>query len=239
VNPLLKAFDGTLNKINWIIIVCIISSVLLFYWDQIEPSLIRPYLGPIESELIFTYLAFSGENLLRGRVWTLVTALFLHGDPLHLVGNMIFLFVFGNTLENEVKSSKTLTAFFIGGILSFLLSTFFYDPETPMIGASAAIFTLTAIVMLVKPLKFSLLFMMPQGLVAIVYFLYNVAAVYLGFGGYVAYISHVIGFAIGIPFGITWSKEWKRNLLISFGLLVIYFLLQILLVPEVAGLYWV
>jgi len=225
-----------LRKTNWIIIVCIVSFILLWYWDQIEPSLIRPYLGPIEEDSIYDILAFSGENLFRGRVWTLVTALFLHGDPLHLVGNMIFLFVFGNTLENELKSSKTLSAYFTGGALSFLLSIFFYDPEIPMIGASAAIFTLTAIVMLLKPLKFSILFMMPQGLVAIVYFLYNAAAVYLGVGGQVAYIAHVIGFAVGIPFAIAWSKEWKKNLLITVGLLIIYLVLQALLIPEVAGL---
>jgi membrane associated rhomboid family serine protease len=236
VNPLLKAFDDALRKTNWIIIICILSFILLWCWDQIEPLLIRPYLGPIESDSIYAILAFSGENLFKGRVWTLVTALFLHGDPLHLVGNMIFLFVFGNTLENELKSSKTLSAYFIGGALSFLFSTFFYEPEIPMIGASAAIFTLTAIVMLLKPLKFSILFMMPQGLVAIIYFLYNAAAVYLGVGGQVAYIAHVIGFAIGIPFAIAWSKEWKKNLLITLGLLIIYFLLQVLLIPEVAGL---
>ena len=225
-----------MRKTNWIIIICILSFILLWYWDQIEPRLIRPYLGPIEADSIYDILAFSGENLFKGRVWTLVTALFLHGDPLHLVGNMIFLFVFGNTLENELKSSKTLSAYFTGGALSFLLSMFFYDPEIPMIGASAAIFTLTAIVMLLKPLKFSILFMMPQGLVAIVYFLYNAAAVYLGVGGQVAYIAHVIGFAVGIPFAIAWSKEWKKNLLITLGLLIIYLVLQALLIPEVAGL---
>ena len=209
-----------MRKTNWIIIICILSSILSWYWI------------PNESDLILAYLAFSGENLLQGRVWTLVTALFLHGDLLHLVGNMIFLFVFGNTLEKELKSTRTLSAFFFGGAVSFLSSVFFYDPATPMIGASAAIFTLASIVMLVEPLKFSFLFFMPQGLVAIVYFLYNVAAVYLvGVQGNVAYISHVIGFIIGIPLGIAWSKHWKRNLLITFGLLILYCFLQLYLIP--------
>lgn len=153
-------------------------------------------------DLVTEYLAFSEENLLRGRVWTLVTALFLHADLTHLLGNMLFLFVFGNTLESELETKKTFLAFFIGGILTFLIGSFFYEPSTFMIGASSAIFTLTAIVMLVKPLKFSLLFLMPQGLVAIIYFTYNAFAVHFGIEGNVAYISHVIGFAIGIPLGI-------------------------------------
>lgn len=212
-----------MGKINWIILVCILLSVLSWF------------LSPTEYTVIFGYLAFSGENLRKGLVWTPVTALFLHSNLLHLGGNMIFLFVFGNTLEKELKSGKTLAAFFTGGIMSFLLSMFFYDPRTPMIGASAAIFTLAAVVMLVKPLKFSFLFFMPQGLVAIVYFIYNVAAVYLGVQGNIAYISHVIGFLIGVPFGIAWSKNWKRNLLITFGLLILYYLLQIYLIPAILG----
>jgi len=212
-----------MGKINWIILACILLSVLSWF------------LSPTEYAVIFGYLAFSGENLSKGFLWTPITALFLHSDLLHLGGNMIFLFIFGNTLENELKSEKTLAAFFVGGILSFLLSTFFYDPRTPMIGASAAIFTLAAVVMLVKPLKFSLLFFMPQGLVAVVYFIYNVAAVYVGVQGNIAYISHVIGFIIGIPLGIAWSKKWKRNLLITFGLLILYYLLQIYLIPIILG----
>jgi len=189
------------------------------------------------SDTMISYLAFSGENLVNGRVWTLVTSLFIHSDFLHLLGNMLFLFVFGNTLENELEETKTLVAFFVGGTLSFLLSTLFYDPETYLIGASAAIFTLTAIVMLVKPLKFSFLFLMPQGLVAIIYFIYNILATYFGFLGNVAYISHVIGFMIGIPLGIAWSENWVKNLLITIGLFLIYLFIVVFLVPIILGIF--
>jgi membrane associated rhomboid family serine protease len=202
-----------MRQINWIIILCVLLSI--FSW----------YLPSNQYETALSYLAFSGGNLLQGKVWTPITALFLHADPIHLAGNMLFLFVFGNTLEGEIGSKKTLTAFFTGGILSFLLSVFFYNPETLMIGASAAIFTLTSTVMLVKPLKFSLLFLMPQGLVAILYFTYNVAAVYFGVQGNVAFISHIIGFIAGIPMGVAWSKDWKKNLVITLALLIIFYVL--------------
>jgi membrane associated rhomboid family serine protease len=191
------------NKTNLIIIACILVSLL--YWFMGDP------------ELTTEYLAFSGENLLKGRVWTLFTALFLHADLAHLLGNMLFLFVFGNTLEKELGAQKTLLAFFVGGIMSFLLGNFFYTPQTFLIGASAAIFTLTAIAMLVKPLKFS--------------FMYNVLAVYFGAEGNIAYISHVIGFAIGVPFGAAWSKNLIRNLLITIGLFIIYIVIAFVLIP--------
>jgi len=102
-----------------------------------------------------------------------------------------------------------------------------------MVGASAAIFTLTAVVMLVKPLKFSFIFLMPLGLVAIIYIIYNVVAVQSGVEGNIAYISHVIGFAIGVPFGIAWTKNLVKNLLITLGLLILYIFITIVLLPYI------
>jgi membrane associated rhomboid family serine protease len=124
-----------------------------------------------------------------------------------------------------------MLTFFVGGVLSFVLGIFFFEPTTYLIGASAAIFTLAAVVMLVKPLKFSVLFLTPQGLVAIIYFAYNVLAVYFGQQGNIAYISHVIGFIIGIFFGIAWSKELVKNLLITISLFLIYLIIVVFLVP--------
>lgn len=187
------------------------------------------YLALNENPIIRA-LYFSGENLTRGYFWTLVTALFIHEDPAHLIGNMLFLYVFGSALEREVGSTKMLVAFFTGGILSFILSLCFYGFNVVMLGASAAIFTLVAMVMLIKPLKFSWLFLMPLGLVAIIYFLYNIFAVYFGGELSVGYWGHIIGFLIGVPFGILWSHgRWKRNLLITIALLFLYLLLAHLL----------
>jgi membrane associated rhomboid family serine protease len=210
------------NKINWVIIACILISVTFWLADP--------------NELSTSYLAFSTANLLRGRVWTLMTALFLHADILHLAGNMIFLYAFGNALEKEVGTEKTLLAFFAGGIISLLVGVFFYNPDIYLVGASAAIFTLTAAVMLVKPLKFSFIFFMPLGLVASIYIIYNVVAVQTGIEGDVAYFSHVVGFAVGIPFGLVWSKNLAKNLLITLGLLILYLFIIFILAPYLLSL---
>ena len=183
-----------MRAVNLVIAVCVLAS--LGFW----------LLNPRTS---LEYLVFSGDNLLNGRLWTPFTSLFLHATPLHLFSNMIFLYIFGNTVEREKGSGRALGAFFSGGALSSLLSVYFYPFDVTMIGASAAIFTLAAIVMLIKPLK-TVLFLIPQGLVAILYFIYNAIAVYYNAQGNVAYISNVIGFAIGVPFGIAWSKNWLQ-----------------------------
>ena len=207
-----------MKKTNWLIILCVLTSVLAWIYAN---------------DQIIDYLAFSGENLLKGRIWTIFTSLFLHSDLTHLFGNMIFLYVFGNTLENELGENWILMPFFIGGMASFLLSTFFYDPTVYLIGASAAIFTLTAIIMLLKPLKFSFFFLMPLGLVAIIYFTYNLVAVYMGSQGNISYIGHIIGFFIGVPFGIASSKDWGKNLLITAGLFLVYLLIAWILLPSI------
>jgi membrane associated rhomboid family serine protease len=210
-----------MNKTNYLILLCILASGLawLFANDQ-----------------TIDLMAFSGENLLKGRVWTLFTALFLHSDPTHLLGNMIFLYIFGNTIEKELNQKWILYPFFIGGVASFVLSTLFFDPTILMIGASAAIFTLTAIVMLLKPLKFSFYFLMPLGLVAIVYFAFNLIAVNMGLQGNISYIGHIIGFLIGVPFGIVSSKDWHKNLLITAGLFGIYLVIVWFLLPTILNL---
>jgi len=205
-----------LRKINLVIIACILVSLVFWLSDP---------------DVLVEWLAFSGDNLLNGRVWTLFTSLFLHADILHLAGNMLFLYIFGNTLEEEMGAAKTLGAFFIGGIITFPLSLLFYDWGTPLIGASAAIFTLAAIVMLIKPLKMSIFLFLPQGLVAILYFMYNAVAVYSSTEGNVAYVAQIIGFAIGVPFGLAWSKNWLKNLLISIALLIAYIIIVSIVIP--------
>lgn len=154
-------------------------------------------------------------------------ALFVHASFLHLFGNMLFLFVFGNTLEKAIGPARYLMVFIVGGLAGFTLSLPFMPRGTGMLGASAAIFTVAACVMLVSPLRFSWLFLAPQGLVAIVYFIYNVLVVYdpsviHGYDPHVAYIAHIIGFVTGLPFGIALSDHWKRNFVIAILLFGLY-----------------
>jgi membrane associated rhomboid family serine protease len=207
-----------MNKTIWLIILFIVASLLTWF---------------LGSDQIVDYLVFSGENLLKGRVWTVITGLFLHADPTHLIGNMVFFYIFGNTIEKELGDKWVLIPFFVGGVASFLLSTLFYDPTVSMVGASAAIFTLTAIVMLLKPLQFSFYFLMPLGLVAIIYFSYNLLAAQMGIEGSVSYIGHIIGFSIGVPFGIASSKDWHKNLLITALLFMIYLLVIWIVLPAI------
>src|SRR5438034_2117503 len=143
-------------RVNWFLILgCVLAS--LYAWQQ-DPNWADQN------------LVFSLNNLLAGRVWTLVTALFVHASVPHLLGNMPFLFVFGNTLEKMIGRDNHLLVFFIGGLNSFLLTPLLgiYSPDTGILGASAAIVTLAAWVILLTPLKFNWHLLAAQGVVAII-----------------------------------------------------------------------
>ncbi|VVB89733.1 Rhomboid family protein [uncultured archaeon] len=169
-------------------------------------------------------LAFSETALFHGGYYTVLTGLFVHASAVHLVGNMVFLYIFGHILEDDVGDLRTGAVFFTGGVLAFILSIPFY-PGADMVGASAAIFAVMAAVLLVRRPGYSIQFLSPIGPLVIIFFIFNVIAVQKGAAGNVAYISHIIGFAIGLFFGTRWNKKWAKSLLYTLLLLVVYIVL--------------
>jgi membrane associated rhomboid family serine protease len=73
-------------------------------------------------------------------LWTLVTGIFLHGGWLHLAGNMLFLFIFGDNLEDELGHFGFLVFYLLGGI-GASAAQWIAGPWSmvPVIGASGAI----------------------------------------------------------------------------------------------------
>jgi membrane associated rhomboid family serine protease len=189
---------------NFLILLCV--SITLYAWGANEN------------------LAFSEYALFNGGYYTLITGIFVHANWVHLIGNMIFLYVFGNILEDDVGAYNTALVFFTGGVLSFLLSIPFY-PGASMLGASAAIFSVMAALLLVRHPGYSFQFLSPIGPLALLYFIFNIMAIKNAAGGDVAYMSHVLGFVIGLFFGARWNKKWIESLLLTVLLLAGYLIL--------------
>ncbi|MHB0885900.1 MAG: rhomboid family intramembrane serine protease [Bacillota bacterium] len=71
---------------------------------------------------------------------TLVTAIFLHGGWLHLGGNLLYLWVFGDNVEDRLGHLRYLLLYLTAGVAGFLTHSFLVAPATvPTIGASGAI----------------------------------------------------------------------------------------------------
>jgi len=75
-----------------------------------------------------------------GAASTLVTSLFLHGNLLHLAGNLLFLVVFGDTIEQRLGSLRFVLFYLAGGVAANLVYALLTGaPRIPLVGASGAI----------------------------------------------------------------------------------------------------
>ncbi|MGI0483887.1 rhomboid family intramembrane serine protease [Pantanalinema rosaneae CENA516] len=148
---------------------------------------------------------------------TLITSQFLHGGFLHLIGNMLFLWVFGNNIEDKLGHVKFLIFYLLCGILAALAQWFFsMDSTVPMLGASGAIAGVLGAYILRFP-KARILTLVPIGFfittfrIPAIFFLgfwfvqqalYSVASLQVRSnvgmeGGGVAYWAHAGGFVFG------------------------------------------
>ncbi|MBN1541822.1 rhomboid family intramembrane serine protease [candidate division KSB1 bacterium] len=79
--------------------------------------------------------------LIRGQhLWSVLTSMFLHGGLLHLLGNMLYLWIFGDNIEQICGRLRFVFFYLLCGVFAFL-SHFIFDPTSsiPMVGASGAI----------------------------------------------------------------------------------------------------
>lgn len=89
---------------------------------------------------IFGFVPAHIVNLNPTAIPTLFTAMFLHGNLLHLIGNMLFLSVFGRKVENQLDMQNYIAFYLISGVTASMAHAMI-DPTspTPVIGASGAI----------------------------------------------------------------------------------------------------
>ncbi len=140
---------------------------------------------------------------------TLITSMFLHASILHVGGNMLFLWIFGNNVEDRVGEIRFLIIYFVSGIAGSLLQVAITPTSTiPMLGASGAISGILAAYVLYFPRARVLTFIVP-------FFLFTLSAyVFIGYwialnalqaflnigvsGGGVAFFAHIGGFGSGL-----------------------------------------
>jgi membrane associated rhomboid family serine protease len=149
-------------------------------------------------------------------VWqTVFSSMFMHGSILHIGGNMLFLWIFGNNVEDSMGPVKFVLFYILGGIAALALQTAIGPHSTaPTVGASGAIAAVLGGYILLYPrarvltLVFIILFFTVLELPAIVMLgiWFAQQAVFgaanltnpTGGGGGVAYFAHVGGFLFGL-----------------------------------------
>jgi membrane associated rhomboid family serine protease len=86
-------------------------------------------------------LAQVNSAVWHGAIWMLFTSMFLHANPFHLGGNLLFLLIFGTSLEEQVPRSKWFATYFISGLAGNILFLFL-GGDAVGVGASGAIWGL-------------------------------------------------------------------------------------------------
>ena len=155
---------------------------------------------------------------------TIFTSMFMHGGFMHLIGNMLYMWIFADNIEDNLGPLKFLIFYLLAGIgaamTQVLMDTY---SQVPMVGASGAIGGVLGAYLINHP-NARVLVLIPFGFFSQ---LIKIRALYvLGFwfilqfistGGGVAYAAHIGGFVSGMILILFFNKKSKKNIKIIKG----------------------
>ena len=205
--------DDNPTEIKPLVTLSIIAICCFIFFYQFSISQID------NMELILKYgmrpnNLFSSNGL--ASIYAIFSSMFLHGGFLHLVGNMLFLWIYGNNIEDSMGHIKFLIFYVICGVSAALLqASITPSSDIPMIGASGAVSGVLSAYLLLFPkarvstLVFIFFFItiirIPAGLLIILWFASQVVNANITDPNSpgVAWFAHIGGFIMGallIPF---------------------------------------
>jgi len=161
---------------------------------------------------VFGHAALPPEVASIPPLMSLITSMFLHGGWMHLIGNMLYLWIFGNNIEDVMGHVKFVIFYVVCGIAA-VYSHAITDPNStvPMVGASGAIsgvlgaylllFPRAQVLVLIPLGVFTRMLYVPAGVVLGLWFVMQVLSGGMSLGrsgGGVAFFAHVGGFIAGM-----------------------------------------
>jgi membrane associated rhomboid family serine protease len=201
-----------------VVTVALIVANVLFYFLYQEGGIGVPQ-GPVD-ELAYHPCEVNDSCVVVGEDWPLtsVTSMFMHGSIDHLLGNMLFLWIFGNNVEDALGHVRFIVFYLLAGFAATALQTFVTlsygssaDATIPNLGASGAVSGVLGAYLLLLPTArvitaifvfFILLQEIPAWIFLGVWFLFQAwlggfSLVNPQAGGGVAFFAHIGGFAFG------------------------------------------
>ena len=163
--------------------------------------MIYKYYGFVPREFMTSLI--TRWDLLPYNVLTLFTSMYLHGSFLHLAGNMLYLWIFGNNIEDAFGHMRFIPFYILSGLVAAAFQLF-YDPSSgiPMIGASGAISGILGAYLVlypyarIKTLFFVFVLELPAIVLLTIWFFVQV--LYSTAMEGVAWYAHIGGFIFGL-----------------------------------------
>lgn len=189
--------DAPLRHTPWVNYAIVATNILVF-------------LGQTANEAFFDRLLLTPT---QPAVWQYFTSMFMHANFLHIFSNMLFLFIFGNSVCDKMGGRNYLLFYLSGGVMAGVAHVLTSD--NPVLGASGAVSAVTGAYVILFPrarvtvLYFFILiglFEVPSVLFVFAFFLLDVfkqfAPGLFGGGQAVAYMAHIGGTLFGVTTSI-------------------------------------
>ncbi len=201
--------ENPTSRFPYVTVFFIGLNILIFFYQIFSPQGLQYYvfkMGAIPYEIThFTSIPASIPRI--SPVLALITSMFLHGGLFHLFGNMLYLWIFGNNIEDFLGPVRFVIFYLLSGLGASLTHIIFNpNSKVPMIGASGAIAGVLGAYLILYPqarvltLVFLFFFIriipIPAAFILGIWFFAQVLNI--GLGGGVAWFAHIGGFLIGI-----------------------------------------
>jgi membrane associated rhomboid family serine protease len=204
----------------------IVTCIVVFLWQlghDPDASQALVYAYGLVPSVLFHISSLPPEVAVVPPALTVVTSMFLHGGWLHLIGNMLYLWIFGDNVEDSMGHARFIVFYLLCGVTAALTQAI-PDPQSdlPMIGASGAIsgvlgaylllFPRARVLVLVPIVFIFTTLRLPAAFVLGLWFLlqalnglYNADA-----GGGVAFRAHIGGFVAGMALVMLFKRPGFR-----------------------------
>jgi membrane associated rhomboid family serine protease len=207
--------DRRLFRFPAVTILIIGANAVMFIFELIKGQafIVRWSLTPSEIA--------SGKNLI-----TILSAMFMHGGWLHIIGNMVYLWAFGPEIEDQMGRARYVAIYLLGGVVAFLAQVVM-DPSStvPNLGASGAIAAVMGAFLVFFPHDrirtilflgwFVTITLVPAILMIGFWFLIQlfseVGALVQRQSGGIAYMAHIGGFVFGMGMGRLFRGRLRRS----------------------------
>lgn len=203
------------------LVIIIFNTLIFVYQMSLGPKLgyfyVEHGLVPIKFFLPFEVVP------LWEKITPFFSSMFLHGSFMHLLGNMYFLYIFGDNVEDVIGHFKYLFVYIVFGVCAAIIQVVLYpDSNIPTIGASGAVSGVMGYYFLkfpyskIKTLVFIIIFITIVDLPAVVFlglwffiqFLNGSAELsYVNAAGGVAWWAHIGGFIAGVAYAVLDGKR--------------------------------
>ena len=187
---------------NYVLIALNVVFFLLTYWPHTVR--LRGYVYQEPLRLWAQQLMLHPAN---AYLWQFITYAFLHGSVMHIVGNMYFLFLFGNNVNDRLGSVGYVCLYLAGGVFAGI-GHMLFEGASPVLGASGAVAAITG----------AYLVLFPRTLITVIYWFFLIGTIELSALYFilfklilwdnfiepsfarqgVAYAAHVAGYAFGL-----------------------------------------